>query len=443
MARRDDVAGRREELIAACFIFPGTFRCPQCPMTRNRYERNRMKLCLGLAAIIVCAATMSLALAADPPAADEATIKKLVADLGNKDAAVRDAAQKRLGEIGAPAWPALQEALKSTDPEVRTRATAALNARAEVTVKDLGPVPTFNTQLLISPNGEHAAYQKVLPNGKQVLVFDGKEGPDGSTVVFDCASLANDGSMACLTQKAGVTSVTRVGQEDKATALAGNGLPQVLLSADGSHLAYVITRKDGQQTMVCDGKEGPAYPRIDLYPAFFSPNGQTLAYWATGDAGQVWVVGGKPLGGGHFIAQGVFSPDGKRFAFEAEAGDKRQVICDGQASEAYAAFLRIGFTADSRKLAYVAWKDAPAAGGKGSAIIVVDGKEVTTIKDGSGVLGGRATLVLSPDGKHIAYSLAHELKWNLVVDDKPLPQVYDADNVMHFMAPPRKAAESS
>jgi hypothetical protein len=57
---------------------------------------------------------------------DEA--RKLVGQLGDDSFSVREAASKRLMEIGRPAVPALREGLKNDDPEIRLRARRILDA---------------------------------------------------------------------------------------------------------------------------------------------------------------------------------------------------------------------------------------------------------------------------------------------------------------------------
>lgn len=60
-----------------------------------------------------------------PAGADE--IADRIADFGSEDYAVRERAVKRLVEFGQAAVPALKEALGSEDPEVQSKAAAALN----------------------------------------------------------------------------------------------------------------------------------------------------------------------------------------------------------------------------------------------------------------------------------------------------------------------------
>jgi hypothetical protein len=94
---------------------------------------HRASLCVLFSLLSVVAL-----LAADRPAgsaeqapdkqalADEAT--KLVGQLGDDSFTVREAATKRLAEIGRPAVAALREGLKSSDPEIRIRARRILDA---------------------------------------------------------------------------------------------------------------------------------------------------------------------------------------------------------------------------------------------------------------------------------------------------------------------------
>src|SRR5689334_1539887 len=59
---------------------------------------------------------------AKPEQASREEVRQLVDQLGDKKFAVRERATKRLIEIGQPALPAVREALRSNELEVRTRA---------------------------------------------------------------------------------------------------------------------------------------------------------------------------------------------------------------------------------------------------------------------------------------------------------------------------------
>ncbi|MBL8792600.1 MAG: HEAT repeat domain-containing protein [Planctomycetia bacterium] len=64
---------------------------------------------------------------AEPDSSDRARIARLIGQLGNDDFKVREAAGKELEKIGVPALKPLEEALKSTDAEVRRRAEDLLD----------------------------------------------------------------------------------------------------------------------------------------------------------------------------------------------------------------------------------------------------------------------------------------------------------------------------
>jgi hypothetical protein len=93
---------------------------------------------LGLGAAVI---------AAPPPTTQPAEIANLVRQLGDESYASRQAAQRRLREIGKPAIPALQAALKSDDLEV--------HLRADELIKELQrpPIPTDVPQPPVPGNG--------------------------------------------------------------------------------------------------------------------------------------------------------------------------------------------------------------------------------------------------------------------------------------------------
>ncbi len=424
-----------------------------------------MRVLLGLAIVLVAAAMLSMAAAGEPPATtpaaapapDEATIQKLVTDLGDKTAAVRDAAQKRLIEIGLPSRPALLAAAKGDDPEVSMRAKTALEALIEVTVKGpwLSPL-AVGSAVLVSPNGEHVAYGKEITVRSHLFVCDGSDGPawDGyiqpysyripnNNLVPDPPRMGNDGLAAYVVHKGDINYIVRAGQEDKATALpSGNDNLEPVISADGKHMAYAMKQKDGQETIVLDGKEGPPHAAASPTQLLFSPDGKTLAYPLAGN-GHFWVVAGERLGPYEQVGPLAFSPDSKRFAYAAKVDGKMRVIVDGQAGEGYDEIPRILFMPDSGKLAYAAYRASPAGGG--TLLAVLDGKEVSRFEvNESDAWVAKSTCVLSPDGKHIAWAIQNGQQWSVVIDGKTLPQVYYTDAVITlipFNRPPGAAAD--
>ncbi len=78
----------------------------------------------------------------------KARIEKLIADLANKDFRIREEAQKELSKLGKAAYSEIEAASRSTDTEVKERATALL---ANITLDD-GDEPQLNDDEVLTPN---------------------------------------------------------------------------------------------------------------------------------------------------------------------------------------------------------------------------------------------------------------------------------------------------
>ncbi len=83
---------------------------------------------LAAAVLAACAFAASPDTPKSSPDALTAKIARLIAELGNDRFEVREKAEKELAETGRPAVPALREAVKHSDLEVRMRAGRALEA---------------------------------------------------------------------------------------------------------------------------------------------------------------------------------------------------------------------------------------------------------------------------------------------------------------------------
>jgi hypothetical protein len=352
-----------------------------------------MRVFFCMAGVFLAATALSAVLAADPPAADDAAIKKLIADMADKSQAVRDAAEKRLIEIGIPTRPALLEAARGPDPEIRMRAQRALESLVEATLKDLGPVPEDPTPMMFSPNGEHAAYW--LREGNTVrLVVDSKAGPPWTDALTASPPppLTRDGLLAYRGEKDGRHYVVVVGREDKAIEVPNlKGCP--ILSPDGKHAAWCIDKGD-QTVVVLDGIEGPLYKTVEYLT--FLPDGR-LYYVAKNKALRSLVTVGEKVLGPYLAARAITSsPDGKRFAFTVmTAPGRHAMVLDGVEGAEYPNLGdRICFSPDSRSLVYSVVKDKAV-----NSCYVVNDKEFT--------LDGRGwTADFSPDGKQLVYYVA-------------------------------------
>ena len=165
-----------------------------------------------------------------------------------------------------------------------------------------------------------------------------------------------------------------------------------VLSDDGKHAAYA---EEGQRAntshTVLDGKEGPPIPQK-------SREGAGIALTAL------------------FVDKLVFSPDGRRLAFDEEepigSGRFSSVNLDGvEGRRSYALIGNLIFSPDNRNLACAAMNRA--VGGPPEWRIVLNGKDGQTFDF---VLPP----VFSPDSKHLAYAARKAGKWMVVLDGQTI-----------------------
>ena len=126
--------------------------------------------------------------AAAAPAPLPQEIKQLIDQLGHADYHTREAASKRLREVGEPALPALREAAVSANPEVLARAEALLT-RIQRRPLPTGPLPgasRASTALHVVVNGGAKTIEAV-DRGRRVRITEGPDGIDLSVTGTDAA----------------------------------------------------------------------------------------------------------------------------------------------------------------------------------------------------------------------------------------------------------------
>jgi len=114
---------------------------------------------------------LALLLAGRAGAATPEEIRKLVADLGAKEHATREAAQKELTALGEPAAPYLQDAINANDPELRLRAEEVLRLVGTGDIEHPDPVIVEEVADLLSPiNGSsHGNLRVIVTMGKRAV----------------------------------------------------------------------------------------------------------------------------------------------------------------------------------------------------------------------------------------------------------------------------------
>lgn len=194
--------------------------------------------------------------------------------------------------------------------------------------------------------------------------------------------------------------------------LAGQAY-EVTRSRDQLHMAWARRIPNGKWSVVVDGQSGAGYDGIAEGTILFSPDGKRIAYNAQQGGGRVVVLDGSPGPKIEATVAILFSPDGGRLAYVACRGRRRFVVVDGRPGPEYDTVAKtLYFSPDSTRLAYVAWR-----GGK--PVVVADGRpgpEFDSIGEGG--------IEFSLKGEHVAYTARKGDKWFAVVDGQSGPK-YD------------------
>lgn len=167
-------------------------------------------------------------------------------------------------------------------------------------------------------------------------------------------------------------------------------------SPDGKTFIYGVHDGEGNGHAVVNGEELPIDVRGIGQPAF-SPDSKRYLFEATFSVGNGgWyhdlVVDGRPLGKRTLgMKHGVFSPDSKKFAYVEITGDGQRVVVNNKPFRMTEGVLNVPlvFSPDSTKIAYQAGVDALPG-------LFVNNQEITLYD------GGFAPPVFSPDSKRLA-----------------------------------------
>ncbi len=258
----------------------------------------------------------------------------------------------------------------------------------------------------------------------------------------------------------------------------GDGIPGItspVFSPDGKRFAYAAYREN-KWVVVVDGVESKEYDTIRAGP-LFSPDGRMTFTAARGDkrlavlgveSKEFVVVDGIESKEYDAIRAGSLSSTDGRMTFAAARGDKMFMVLDDVEHDA----IRVGPLSSPPDLwvAYAAEKILILDGaaeeyaqkyGRRSLVLSPDGKrlayidkrggkELTVVnsakgKEYNGIADGGIAFppVFSPDGKRFAYAAYRENKWVVVVDgietkayDELISShlVFDGPNQVRFLA---------
>jgi len=132
--------------------------------------RMAFAIALVLTAWALCQESQPAGRDADNPAAASGEIEKLIKDLGDDRWSVRDAATRRLREIGKPAVHALQQAVMSPDLEVKFRAKSLLNS-----INRIAPDELAAERREIQKAFRDANYPAAIRTARRVVSYENAE----------------------------------------------------------------------------------------------------------------------------------------------------------------------------------------------------------------------------------------------------------------------------
>jgi WD40 repeat protein len=233
-------------------------------------------------------------------APDEKTIRALIVQLGDDSFDQREAAEKRLAEIGEPALALLQKAAKdNAEAEVRERAAKVIGGIENNLFPFLWNVKGHReraTRIVLTPNGKQfvcAGFEALcvgdVDTGKIVLTF----GQASKVRFYRCLAITADGKRAF------------VGADDKVARLydlqTGKELQEY--TAHTAPIHGVVLLPDGKRALsggkdktvrlweLETGKQLGEFPDVKdgIYTMALSPDGRTLALGHFGE--------GRPLTG--------------------------------------------------------------------------------------------------------------------------------------------------
>jgi hypothetical protein len=262
-------------------------------------------------------------------------------------------------------------------------------------------------------------------NGSQwFAVIGGAPGPGMQSVGMPVFS--HDGSKFAYEASRGIgartdsTASTVFLNGQKGGDWASCGVPA--FSADGSIMAHSVRiGKPGTaqrsfhtvDSMVVGGKAGPEVEQVSN--AFFAPKGSRMAYRSRTEYTWTMIVDGKGQESAPDIGDAVFSDDGKNLAYRAGTRSKYTMVVNGKKGPEYPALSDPVWSPDNKTVAYIVTDQA-----QGGEFIVFGDRKTE-------IYGRVYPPVFSSDGMHMAFGArAENGKYMVVMDDKQGPAEFEA-----------------
>jgi hypothetical protein len=260
---------------------------------------------------------------------------------------------------------------------------------------------------------------------KSFIFYDGKDDSLRFKEIYQLLLSADGKHLAYVAEP---DSFRRVVVKDGQVSKVYGGLDadfvkdSLVLSADGRRWAYAI-KKRNDHFAVIDGKEGKAYRSVSGLT--FSADSQRVAYQAALSNKLLIVVDGREGPGYEELSPPIFSPDGKSVACGAGVGPQKFIVLNGQNQPAYVDVSDPVYAPRGNRLVYQAklesgeWliNDASREGkpyeyikdqmyfsddGQRLAAVVIDGEQQMVVVDG--VEGNHYDTILTLGGGRVQFT---------------------------------------
>lgn len=291
----------------------------------------------------------------------------------------------------------------------------------------------YVSNMAISPDSRHVAYDRVVVSQRAAVIYDGVEGKPYGNILKGSLVFSPD------SQRFGY--IARDGGKDFVVINNKEGLPynsvtNLTFSADSQRVAYVVTRGEllfANEIVIVDGKEGKEYAAIEGRRVQFSPDNKRVAYVArTAEKKSVVVIDEKESKPFDAVVPGsvTFSPDSQRVAFIGVQNGKAAMVVDGEVQAPAEKFGGPWFSPDSKHIIYQVLR-------RGKMSLVMDGKEGPAYDE---ILGGKP--IFSPDSRRLAYGARRGRTLVAVIDGVEGPETSglsliafspDSQRVMYFI----------
>lgn len=352
-----------------------------------------MRLLFGLSLLGLCAACF----AAAPPAKVPAEWLNLIDALGDDDAAVRKAAEKKLTALGEDALPPLRRAAKGhSDPDVRIQARIVLRA-----IEKLVYVEVRN----FAGHKEPVICVAVSPDGKRAVSGSGRVDGYSAARVWDLSTGKE------LLQLEGTTNYCG------ASALAWSQDGKRILSGGGDNTIRLWDASTGKQLKKMTGH------RHHVTGVAFTPDGKKAITCGDEKTVRIWdLETGKQIASnadhgeyGSGLRGLAMMPDGKSFASCGYDGTVRIIGLDGRQVRKIDALHQgvwcVAVSPDGKTI---------AAGGFANAFRLFDARTGKMLKEFEGHTSHVQTVAFSPDGRRVlsASTEGSAIVWDVASGEK-------------------------